>query len=228
MPDLRPPPVHLQSHHCPSSMPKKVYVHYGGSFAGPAPHEFENFDASPTLRLERLPLIGPFVHKNPRRFPANVRYGDITRGPLVRPGSAAGVYCSHVLEHLSFDDCHIALKNTYEMLASDGIFRFVFPDLKKIALDYIHGNLDANGFMVETGLGAKRRARGVKGFLMNFLGNSGHLWLWDEDSIFSELDKVGFAGIRRAAFADSTDPMFQLVESPGRWHGHLGIECSKR
>ena len=41
----------------------KTYVHFGGSWCGPAPYEFDNFDASPTLRLERLPLIGLLVNK---------------------------------------------------------------------------------------------------------------------------------------------------------------------
>ena len=205
----------------------KVHVHFGGSYGGPAPQEFLNFDASPTLRMERLPLIGPFIHKNPIRFPVNVMYGDITNKPLVKPATAAGVYCSHVLEHLSFEDCQIALRNIYVMLCPSGIFRFVFPDLKKIAIDYVHGDLQANDFIRETGLGVMHRPKGVKGFLKSFLGNSDHLWLWDEDSIRHELDQAGFKAIRRAEFGDSVDPLFKLVESPSRWQGQLGIECQK-
>jgi len=208
-------------------MAKKIYVHYGGSYAGPAPQEFFNFDASPTLRLERLPLIGSFIHKNPTRFPANVHYGDITKKPLVKPFTAAGVYCSHVLEHLSFEDCQVALRNTHAMLSPGGIFRFVFPDLKKLASDYVHGELQANDFIIETGLGMKRRPKGIKGFFKAFLGNSDHLWLWDEESIFYELEQAGFREIRRAAFGDSVDRTFALVESTDRWQGQLGIECKK-
>lgn len=208
-------------------MIKRVYVHYGGSYAGPAPREFLNYDASPTLRLERLPLIGQLIHKNPERFPANVRYGDITKGPLVEPWSAEGVYCSHVLEHLSFLECQVALENTYEMLCDGGIFRFVFPDLEKIIDDYSSGALDANAFIRETGLGLEQRPRGMKGFVKSFFGNSAHLWLWDESSIRKALETAGFTAIRRAHFGDSTDPMFALVESAGRWRGQLGIECRK-
>ena len=208
-------------------MKNKLYVHFGGSYAGPAPHEFHNFDASPTLRLERFPLLSSLVNKNPNRFPSNVRYGDITRGPLVAGGSADGVYCSHVLEHLSKEDCQRALHNVYDMLKSGGVFRFVFPDLKSLALDYVNSKLDANRFMIETGLGVERRPKNFYGFLKSFFGNSSHLWLWDEASIFAELDKAGFVCIRRAAFGDSVDPMFSLVEVPGRWIGHLGVECFK-
>lgn len=208
-----------------NSMPRHRYIHYGGSYAGPAPKEFLNFDASPTLRLERVPLFGSLIHKNPTRFPLNVMYGDITKGPLVHPGTAKGVYCSHVLEHLSYRDCQLALKYSFSMLASGGIFRFVFPDLNKIARDYVAGRIDANEFMKESGLGEMSRSKGAKGFVKSFFGNSAHLWLWDENSIREELAKAGFGGIRRACFGDSPDPMFSLVESKGRWEGQLGIEC---
>lgn len=166
---------------------RQKYIHYGGSYAGPAPKEFLNFDASPTLRLERMPLIGHFIHKNPTRFPLNVMYGDITKGPLVHPGTAKGVYCSHVLEHLSYRDCRLALQHSFSMLASGGIFRFVFPDLRRLASDYVAGCLDANEFMKESGLGVVSRSNGVKGFVKSFFGNSAHLWLWDENSIRGEL-----------------------------------------
>ena len=36
---------------------KDIFVHFGGSYSGPAPKEFLNYDSSPTLRFERLPLI---------------------------------------------------------------------------------------------------------------------------------------------------------------------------
>jgi hypothetical protein len=55
-----------------------TYIQYGCGWS--APVEWTNFDASPTLRFERLPLIGSFYTKNKQRFPANVRYGDIVSG----------------------------------------------------------------------------------------------------------------------------------------------------
>ena len=107
-------------------MSRNVYAQYGGSYARPVPEEFLNFDASPTLRLERLPLIGPFINKNPTRFPVNAAYGDVTIGPLVQPGSATGVFCSQVLEHLSKNDCQRALVNSFLMLKPGGFFSLCF------------------------------------------------------------------------------------------------------
>ncbi|MCP5113600.1 MAG: hypothetical protein GY953_22435, partial [bacterium] len=54
--------------------PTGLYVHYGCHFT--APDGWLNFDASPTLRFERFPILGRLYTKNESRFPPNVRYGD--------------------------------------------------------------------------------------------------------------------------------------------------------
>jgi hypothetical protein len=87
--------------------------------------------------------------------------------------------------------------------------------------------LTATVLCMKQGLALRFAPKELLVFFQAFLGNSAHLWLWDEESIRCELDKAGFGAIRRAMFGDSADRMFQLVESPGRWHGHLGIECRK-
>lgn len=87
-----------------------------------APESWQNFDNSPTLRLQKLPLIGIFIKgKNIPLFPKNVRYGDIVSGLPIKNGSCDVIYCSHVLEHLSLQDFRIAIKNTYNYLKPDGI-----------------------------------------------------------------------------------------------------------
>ena len=99
---------------------------------------------SPTLRFERIPLIGKIYTKNKARFPDNVEYGDIVKGLPVGAGSCEAVYCSHVLEHLSLEDFRYALKNTFELLGSGGIFRLVVPDLEYSITRYIESDsLDA-------------------------------------------------------------------------------------
>src|SRR4051812_43659884 len=108
------------------------YVQYGCGLS--APESWRNFDASPTLRLQRLPVVGRRLHGGGLPlFPSNVEYGDIVRGLPVSPGSCRGVYCSHVLEHLALADFRTALRNTRAILRDGGIFRFVLPDLELLA-----------------------------------------------------------------------------------------------
>ena len=201
------------------------YVQYGCGMS--APKGWRNFDASPTLLFERLPLIGRFHTKNETRFPKNVEYGDIVKGLPVPFGASKCVYCSHILEHLSLSDFRIALRNTKNILQPGGIFRLVLPDLEYSVRNYINdtSNRSAHEFMKSTSLGHVKRARNLMGFLTYWFGNSQHLWMWDYKSIHSELENIGFMKIRRAFFGDSTDPVYRQVEDRERWENCLGVEC---
>lgn len=206
-------------------MNQSLYVQYGCGFS--ASSGWRNFDASPTLRFERLPLISRLYAKNASPFPDNVEYGDIIRGLPVALKSCKGVYCSHVLEHLALTDCRIALLNTYKILQPGGIFRLVLPDLEFYLNQYQNDpSKDAAiTFMRETSLGHEQRLRSLRQYLISLFGNSQHLWMWDYKSIKSELEVAGFVGIKRATYGDSADPYFNKVEHECRWNNCLGIEC---
>ncbi|WP_396932397.1 class I SAM-dependent methyltransferase [Mycolicibacterium sp.] len=203
------------------------YVQYGCGWS--APQGWRNFDSSPTLRFERLPIIGQLYTKNETRFPGNVEYGDIVKGLPIPPESCKAVYSSHVLEHLALEDFRIALTNTLNILIPGGIFRLVVPDLEYSARKYIENvsGAAASEFIRTTHLGRESRPRGIKGLASTWLGNSQHLWMWDYASIQPELEAAGFIGVRRASFGDSSDQMFQKVEERDRWENCLGVECRK-
>jgi len=94
---------------------RKIYVQYGaGNEAVP---EWLSFDASPTLRLSRFPIIGKLI-KNQLNcvFDDEVQYGDIVKGLPLPNESVDVIFCSHVLEHLSLEDFYTALENTKTLL----------------------------------------------------------------------------------------------------------------
>lgn len=203
------------------------YVQYG---CGMNPAEgWVNFDASPTLLIERLPLIGQLARKNKQRFPKSVQHGDIVRGLPIPKHYCKAIYCSHVLEHLSLADCRTALRNTFDLLRPGGTFRAVLPDIEAAIKNYINdGTKDAApSFMRETQLGSEKRGRSAKELVKLFWGNSHHLWMWDYKSLESELKLAGFTEIRRAFFGDSEEEMFQSAEHQDRWTNCLGVECKK-
>lgn len=207
------------------------YVQYGCGLS--APKEWINFDVSPTLRIQKTPIIG-FLSKKflNTSFPTNVKYGDIIKGLPLEDNSCDGLYCSHTLEHLSLEDFRIALRNSYKLLKTDGIFRCIVPDLEFIARSYIRnlesGNNTASIFFVkDTLLGIEKRPRGLRGLLNSFYGNSHHLWMWDAKSMTEELRKVGFSSIRICSFNDSKDEKFKLVEDSTRFVNAVALECIK-
>jgi len=206
-----------------------LYVQYGCGLC--APPTWRNFDSSPTLRLQRTAIIGDVLKRTLRlpAWPSNVEYGDIVLGLPIPLGSCKGIYCSHVLEHLALEDLRRALVNTYNYLSHEGTFRLVMPDLRLLAERYVAQRDENAAFLLmqASGLGRRERVRGLKGVLKFLLSNSGHLWLWDYESIRSELARIGFRNIRRAEFGDAADERFRDVEDEARWHECLAVECVK-
>ena len=206
-----------------------TYIHIGCGFdVGEGWH---NYDASPTLRFERLPAVGKLYKKNDVRFPDAVQYGDITTGPLSPLGVARGIYSSHMLEHLSQNDAIAALRHMHEMLAPDGILRIVVPDLESRARFYLDqlgsGTADAaDDFMNGTHLGLERRPSSVLRRAQLMLGNSQHLWMYDERSLTAILASTGFTAVRRCRYGDCEDPMFERVENEDRFRWERGEELA--
>jgi SAM-dependent methyltransferase len=201
-------------------MSEGLYVQYGCGIC--APPGWLNFDASPRLRLEKVPGIRGILHSTVGiLFPANVRFGDIVRGLPVPEHSACGIYCSHVLEHLARDDLAIALHNTLRILKPGGIFRLVVPDLHWRALRYVAAvasekHTAADEFMSGAHLGRYGRQNIV--FLAHdYFGHCAHLWMYDFISLKPKLEAAGFVGIRRCELGDARDRMFDLVEEAGRF-----------
>lgn len=201
-----------------------LYVQFGCGFS---PGDgWQNFDSSPTLRIERIPVLGPILSAtfsgNSSRFPRSVRYGDIVEGLPFSDGTVRGCYASHVLEHLSLSDFHRAVANTFRMLQPGGIFRIIVPDLHERARRYVESydlkRPDAAATFLRTShLGYEERPKHPIQYLRHLIGGSMHLWMWDEHSISAELKKLGFVNIRRCQFGDSSDAMFSKVEDKGRF-----------
>ena len=220
-----------------SQIPGLRYVHYGCGHVAPA--TWENFDASLTLRWERLPILGRYTkNRNSktgamRRFPANVRYGDIVGGLPVPDASCAGAYCAHILEHLSLEELRQALANTARILAPGGIFRLSVPCLQSAAEEYLAklaaGDRSANHRFLEfTQL--SRPTRTWRSMFYERLKSSDHLYMWDAAGMGAELEAAGFRDVRRASIGDCEDPMFQKVEvgQECRWTpGNLCLEARR-
>ena len=202
-----------------------------------APDGWLNFDASPRLRLERIAGLRAALRRSVGLvFPANVRFGDIVQGLPVAAGSARGIYCSHVLEHLPRDDVPAALRNTLRLLAPGGIFRLVVPDLHWRAVQYLksaeRGEPAAADVLLDAcKLGTRVRERGLLSLLKHRFGKNAHLWMYDFAALKALLEQAGFVDVRHCELGDASDAMFALVEDKGRFsesdERELAIEAIK-
>jgi SAM-dependent methyltransferase len=187
-----------------------------------APDGWLNFDASPTLKFERFPILSRLYTKNRQRFPRNVIPGDILKGLPVPDGSCDRVYASHVLHHLSLADFHRAIDNTYRILRPGGTFLCVVPDLQVLAERYLADSKQGSGqaatrFMLETCLGREQRRRTLWAFLIEWLGASRPLWMWDCPSLAAALRAHRFQNIRPCYLDQLPDHRFQDVVDASRF-----------
>jgi SAM-dependent methyltransferase len=212
-----------------------TFVHYGCGHD--APDGWMNFDASLTLKAERLPILGKMIKKNSHRFPKNVTFGDIVSGLPIAAASVDAVYASHVLEHLSRDGMITALRNTLSILRPGGIFRLVVPDLEARARRYVDdlsSRSDANDrFLKSSYLGVETDQRGIAQLASGLFSRSKHLWMWDYPSMKAALESVGFISVRRCDLGDSGLQEFDAVERRDRFHDEvlnireLAMHCQK-
>jgi len=210
----------------------KLYVQYGCGLS--APKDWINFDVSPTLRLQKIPVLGTVLSKrlSPVQFPSNVRYGNIISGLPVKNNSCDGIYCSHTLEHLALNDFEQSLLNTYKILKPGGVFRCVVPDLHVLVEEYMesfsNNNSDSSmDFMKNSFLGYENRPKGIVNKVKFIIGNSKHLWMWDKLSLYKALVDAGFNAVRVCNYNDSSDDMFKFVESADRFERAIAFECTK-
>ena len=209
-----------------------LYVQFGCGLC--APESWINFDASPTLRLQKNALTGGIFSKfSDVKFPKNVLYGDVVKGLPLKENSCKAIYSSHTLEHLPLLGFRKALRNVHANLKPGGTFRFVVPDLEVMARSYLK-NLEGENpgeasvkFIKHTLLGSESRQTGLKGMLKGAYGNAEHLWMWDQYSLRKELEDAGFTAIKRVDFGDSGDAHFKDVEDPNRFLGAVAMECRK-
>jgi SAM-dependent methyltransferase len=203
-------------------MSSDLNVQFGCGFrVGPS---WLNYDVSPTLRLSKVPGLKSLLRLPD--WPALAQHGDVVKGLPLADASCQRLYCDQVLEHLAKDDVFTALRECRRLLAPGGVFRLFVPDLKAIATSYLAMQNEgaADWFFATSGLGFERRPRTVMQRVREWLGNSRHLWLWDDLSMGKALRECGFDSPRVVRYRDSGDAIFDELEQGVTWELALGME----
>lgn len=95
---------------------------------------WENVDKSPSVLLAHMPILRRAMHRagmisdfQARGFPTNIVYADVTRRLPYPSGSAAFVYTSHLIEHLSRWQALDFARECARVLAPGGLMRVCTP-----------------------------------------------------------------------------------------------------
>lgn len=197
-----------------------------------------NVDGSFSLRLGRVPLVGPVLARALRApaWPPSVVYGDVVQGLGLPESSCALVFASHVLEHLTESDCRTALGHLYRYLRPGGLLRCIVPDLEIQVREYLRrlsghdrpaAERAAGEFLAATSLGLREARTRPGARLREAFANSRHQWMWDGPSLERVLREVGFRDVRLRKYGDWADERFGEVEEESRHVDSLCAEARK-
>ena len=137
-------------------------------------------------------------------------------------GSINGVYSEHCLEHLTYGDCLIALREFKRVLRPNGTLRVVVPDAElyfdlyqkhkageQVSFPYVP-TPPPEDF---TPLMAINRV----------FREPGHLYAYDAATLGQALEQSGFKNVEKAGFMEGRDPVL-LIDTPERAIESLYVE----
>lgn len=152
---------------------------------------------------------------------------DLRNGIPARDNSLQLVYHSHMLEHLSYTDGIVFLRECHRVLEPGGVMRVLVPDLELWINAYVSNNkfffeeyrkvLDPNIYVTKASI------------FMGMLHNHEHKSGYDFESLEWVLKSVGFTDVNRTLYADGSVDNLQTIEPmlPLRIMESLCIECRK-
>ncbi len=128
------------------------------------------------------------------------------------------IYSEHLIEHLTYKQGQLMLRECFRVLKPGGSIRTATPDLEtliglytpqksSLQQKYIHWVVDK--FYPEIGL--YQESVVINSSFRNF----GHQFLYDCSLLQSTLEKAGFVAITRYNVGESDDEVFRRIESHG-------------
>jgi predicted SAM-dependent methyltransferase len=188
-----------------------------------------NIDKSWNIYLSRFPTIKRILFKlgliSEATFRAKwqgkkVLRHDVTKGLPFESGEADFIYCSHLLEHLRYNDAEKVCQEVYRVLKKTGVFRVVVPDLELYARKYIEGDRAFFGesekpaadlFLDSLYLEGLRYRPTVEKILYDL-----HKYMYDAESLTFLLRSAGFHNVRICNFREGSCPDLEKIENRTR------------
>jgi predicted SAM-dependent methyltransferase len=185
-----------------------------------------NLDKSWNIYLSKFPIIKKLLYKlgliSEDTFKAdwqekNIIRHDVTKGLPFESESVDFIYCSHLLEHLTYMMTRKVCQEAYRVLKKNGIFRVVVPDLKLYARKYVEGDRNFFGrsekpmadLFLESLCLEELQDRPITQKILYSL----HKHMYDAESLTFLLKSIGFRSIRRISFREGSCPDLEKIEN---------------
>jgi len=182
--------------------------------------QYENYDSSRKLLLSKLHVPAQLLY-DPSKVDAvwdkRAKFKNVLNLRFTND-TVDGVYSSHLLEHLYYEDALTLIKTIYCFLKPGGLVRFALPDYDNFVDEYISQRLINPVEAIKTfenRLLSHNSARpNLTTRLRDYvLGNlHTHKWHPTFPLVKDALNSVGYSTVERKSFRDSYLPEIELLE----------------
>ena len=147
---------------------------------------------------------------------------DLKKGLPFKDNSIQYIYSEHVLEHFSFNEGQIFLKDCFRILTDGGIIRIATPDLDHIIKKYLSDWRNQDWL-----LSPEYSFITTRGNMLNVIFSWwGHNFLYNEEDLRMQLENAGFTNLVKTDFRSSR--FSDLCNLETRIDSKLIIEAEKR
>lgn len=182
--------------------------------------QYENYDSSRKLLLSKLHVPAKFLYHPSKEavWDTRAKFRNVLNLNFTND-TVDGVYSSHLLEHLYYEDALSLINKIYCFLKPGGIVRFALPDYDNFVDEYISQRLvnpvDAIKTFENRLLSHSPARPTITTRLRDYvLGNlHTHKWHPTFPLVKDALNSVGYSTVERKSFRESTLPQMELLES---------------
>lgn len=193
------------------------------------PSDWLNVDYALGAQIMKLPFFSFFNSKLnffELKWDKSIFIHDLRKKFPWKDESADIIYSSHTLEHLNKNEGIHFLNECYRVLKKNGILRIVVPDLNKLVVEYIEGQIFADDFVEILEVGYERsQCNFLKRKLAPFIVFP-HKCMYDNESLIRRMSSIGFKSSKKEPF-DSDIFDIKNVELPERTEKAVIVEGKK-
>lgn len=160
-------------------------------------------------------------------------YGLDLRYPFKMPDdSMDGIFCDHTMEHLSYEELEVSLRECCRVLKPGGVLRIVVPDMSLFATKYAENDMEWFDEWKSLVLAPESRAHYrpyfSRMFALNFTANFYyHKTCWDPEVAELLLKRAGFSGVTLCSYREGSDGLLWDKDSEDRRLISMYVEAKK-
>ena len=211
-------------------------IHLGCGSVTPA--DWINVDASWNARLVKFPLLRSLlgtwrmvpIELTRLSWNPHVRIHDVRKPLPFHSQSAAVIYASHLLDCLYLDETKRLMAESFRVLKTGGIVRFVVEDVRGILEEYLSGHPDSQmsaelaklrpvDRLMARLLCMKPEPPRAAFFYRLYLSRTNlqtRKWAYDADSLIHYLQEASFSQVQQRPFLESRiSGIEQIEKNPG-------------